>query len=342
MDKKLKLDIYKKIVLSRRLEDRVAELIKAGKVGGFMHPGVGQEALQVAAIATLRPDDYLLYAHRGVAYWVARGIPLEKVLCDLAGREGGTNRGKGGVMRVVYPELGVLGESGTLGGCFPIAAGAGLSIKVKHEDKVVLCFFGDGTSNRGTFHESLNFCAVRKMPVVFLCENNGWAVSMPTERSTAVKDIADRRHGYAMPGKTIDGNDVEQVFDAITEAVKHARSGHGSGPVEQALGRERERQDIAAPAVRRRKRRQKKAERRARSEADHGDEAAAQDHHHRGAPVHAPGGRASIGARRVGHRATGSDQAGTMARRCTGFSTIGRLITAESTPNRIESHQMAS
>ncbi len=228
MDKQIALDIYKKIILSRRLEERVAELIKAGQVGGFMHPGVGQEALQCAAIAALRKDDYLLYAHRGVAYWVARGIPLDKVLCDLACKEGGTNHGKGGVMRVVYPELGVLGESGTLGGCFPIASGAGLSIKVKGEDRVVLCFFGDGTSNRGTFHESANFCAVRKLPVVFLCENNGWAVSMPTERSTAVKDIADRAKGYAMPGEVVDGNDVEQVYKAVSEAIARAR--HGAGP----------------------------------------------------------------------------------------------------------------
>jgi acetoin:2,6-dichlorophenolindophenol oxidoreductase subunit alpha len=232
MDKKLALDIYKKIILSRRLEERVAELIKAGQVGGFMHPGVGQEALQCAAIAALRHDDYLLYAHRGVAYWVARGVPLEKVLCDLACKEGGTNHGKGGVMRVVYPELGVLGESGTLGGCFPIASGAGLSIKVKGEDRVVLCFFGDGTSNRGTFHESANFCAVRKLPVVFLCENNGWAVSMPTERSTAVKDIADRAKGYAMPGKVVDGNDVEQVYDGVSEAITRARRGEGPSLVE--------------------------------------------------------------------------------------------------------------
>src|SRR5208282_1305532 len=190
------------------------------------------EALQCAAIAGLRPDDYLLYAHRGVAYWVARGIPPEKVLCDLAGRECGTNRGKGGVMRVVYPELGVLGESGTLGGCFPIATGAGLSIKVKGGDQAVLVFFGDGTSNRGTFHESLNLCAVRKLPVVFLCENNGWAVSMPTERSTAVRDIADRAKGYAIPGVVVDGNDPEKVFDAVGEALKRARSGAGPSLIE--------------------------------------------------------------------------------------------------------------
>lgn len=232
MDQKLKLDIYKKIVLSRRLEERIAELIKTGQVGGFMHPGVGQEALQVAAIETLRPNDYLLYAHRGVAYWVARGIPIEKVLCDLAGKEGGTNRGKGGVMRVVYPQLGVLGESGTLGGCFPIAAGAGLSIMVKGEDKVVLCFFGDGTSNRGTFHESMNFCAVKKLPVVFLCENNGWAVSMPTEKSTAVKDISARAAGYNVPGKTVDGNDPEAVYEAVSVAVKRARAGEGPSLIE--------------------------------------------------------------------------------------------------------------
>ena len=232
MDQKLQLEIYRKILLSRRVEERVAELVKAGVVGGFMHPGVGQEALQVAAIATLRPDDYMMYAHRGVAYWIARGIPLENVLCDLACKEGGTNRGKGGIMRVVYPKLGVLGESGTLGGCFPIATGAGLSIKVKGEDKAVLCFFGDGTSNRGTFHESVNMCAVKKLPVVFLCENNGWAVSMPTERSTAVKDIAARAAGYAIPGVIVDGNDPEAVYDAVEAAVKRARAGEGPSLVE--------------------------------------------------------------------------------------------------------------
>ena len=232
MDQKLKIEMYKTILLSRRLEERIAELIKAGRVGGFMHAGVGQEALQVAAIANLRPDDYLMYAHRGVAYWVARGVPLEAILCDLAGREGGTNRGKGGVMRVVYPKLGVLGESGTLGGCFPIATGAGLSIKVRGGDQVVLCFFGDGTSNRGTFHESLNFCAVRKLPVVFFCENNGWAVSMPTERSTAVKDISARAAGYNVPGVTVDGNDPEAVYEAVREAVARARSGEGPSLLE--------------------------------------------------------------------------------------------------------------
>ncbi|HYA35081.1 MAG TPA: thiamine pyrophosphate-dependent dehydrogenase E1 component subunit alpha [Candidatus Binataceae bacterium] len=232
MDQKLKLEMYKTILLSRRLEERIAELIKAGRVGGFMHAGVGQEALQVAAIANLRPDDYLMYAHRGVAYWVARGIPLEAILCDLAGREGGTNRGKGGVMRVVYPKLGVLGESGTLGGCFPIATGAGLSIRVRGGDQVVLCFFGDGTSNRGTFHESLNFCAVRKLPVVFFCENNGWAVSMPTERSTAVKDISARAAGYNVPGVTVDGNDPEAVYDAVRDAVARARRGEGPSLLE--------------------------------------------------------------------------------------------------------------
>ena len=227
MDATLRLDIYRKMILSRRLEERIAELIKSGQAGGFMHPGVGQEALQVAAIAALRPDDYMMYAHRGVAYWVAREIPLERILCDLAGKEGGTNKGRGGVMHVVDPSRGVLGESGTLGGCFPIATGAGLSIKLNKQDKVVLCFFGDGTSNRGTFHESVNLCAVRKLPVIFLCENNGWAVSVPTTTSTANPDIADRAQGYKMPGKTVDGNDVAQVYEAVAEAVTRARRGDG-------------------------------------------------------------------------------------------------------------------
>jgi TPP-dependent pyruvate/acetoin dehydrogenase alpha subunit len=229
MDTKVRLEIYRKMILSRRLEERIAELIQAG---GFMHPGVGQEALQVAAIQALGPNDYMMYAHRGVAYWVARGVSIGKILCDLAGKEGGTNRGRGGVMHVVAPELGILGESGTLGGCFPIATGAGLSIKVKKEDRVVLCFFGDGTSNRGTFHESLNLCAVRKLPVVFLCENNGWAVSVPTETSTANPDIADRAKGYNIPGVIVDGNEVEQVYGAVSEAIARARQGEGPTLIE--------------------------------------------------------------------------------------------------------------
>jgi acetoin:2,6-dichlorophenolindophenol oxidoreductase subunit alpha len=232
MDEKLQLEIYRKMILSRRLEERIAELIKSGQAGGFMHPGVGQEALQVAAIAALRPDDYMMYAHRGVAYWVARGIPLSRILCDLAGKESGTNKGRGGVMHVVDPSRGVLGESGTLGGCFPIAAGAALSIKVKKQDRVVLCFFGDGTSNRGTFHESANLCAVRKLPVIFLCENNGWAVSVPTATSTANPNIADRARGYNMPGEMVDGNDVVRVYDAVAKAVARARRGDGPSLIE--------------------------------------------------------------------------------------------------------------
>ncbi len=143
-----------------------------------MHPGVGQEALQVAAIATLRPDvTTCLYVHRGVAYWPSRAASRSEKLCcaTLACKEGGTNRGKGGVMRVVYPKLGVLGESGTLGGCFPIATGAGLSIKVRGGDQVVLCFFGDGTSNRGTFHESLSTSArCGNCRSFFYARTTGW------------------------------------------------------------------------------------------------------------------------------------------------------------------------
>jgi TPP-dependent pyruvate/acetoin dehydrogenase alpha subunit len=229
---KLALDIYRKMILSRRLEERIAELIKSGQAGGFMHPGVGQEALQVAAIAALRPDDYIMYAHRGVAYWVAREIALDRILCDLAGKEGGSNKGRGGVMHVVDSARGVLGESGTLGGCFPIATGAGLSIKVKKQDKVVLCFFGDGTSNRGTFHESANMCAVKKLPVIFLCENNGWAVSVPTTTSTANPDIVDRAKGYNMPGRMVDGNNITEVYGAVAEAVAHARRGEGPSLIE--------------------------------------------------------------------------------------------------------------
>lgn len=220
-------EIYTTALLTRRFEERIIKLAFEGFVPPVLHPGAGQEVGQIAALRALRADDPLLYAHRGVAYMIARGVPLASILADLAGREGGTNNGKGGVMHVVDVGRGVYGESGTLGGGFVIATGMGMGLKKQKRTSVIVHFFGEGASNRGTFHEALNWSAVQKLPILFICENNGWAVSVPASVSTAIDNIADRACAYGIRGATVDGSDPQAVFSLIGEAAEAVRSGTG-------------------------------------------------------------------------------------------------------------------
>jgi pyruvate dehydrogenase E1 component alpha subunit len=237
MDDAVRLAILRRALLARRFEERIVRLAMAGELPATLHPGAGQELAQLAALAALRPDDPMLYGHRGTAYWIARDLPLERILCDIAGKEGGTNRGKGGVMHVVDPERGILGESGTLGGNFVVGVGVALADRFQGRDAVTIVFFGDGTSNRGQFHEAANFAAVRKLPCIFFCENNGWAVSVPARVSTAVADVAARAPGYGMPGEVVDGRDVDAVHDATRRAADRARRGEGPTLVEAKVER---------------------------------------------------------------------------------------------------------
>lgn len=224
--------IFETALLTRLYERRVVRLAKEGFMPPLLHPGAGHEVSQLAALSALRPDDPLLYAHRGLAYMVGRGVSLAAMLADMSGREGGTCNGKGGVMHIVDLEKGVYGESGTLGGGFVIATGMAMALKKQSRDQVVVHFFGDGTSNRGTFHESLNWCALQKLPVIFICENNGWAVSVPTEESTSVKDIAVRAISYGIAGVTVDGEAPDEVFENVAIAGARARSGEGPTLIE--------------------------------------------------------------------------------------------------------------
>lgn len=224
--------IFKTAVLSRAYEERVIRLAKEGFLPPLLHPGKGQEVSQLAALAALRSSDPLLYGHRGVAYLIARGVSLESMLADMAGREGGSNNGKGSVMHVVDISKGVYGQSGTLGGGFVIATGIAMALKHKKLPDVAVHFFGDGTANRGTFHESLNWCALKKLPVIFICENNGWAVSVPTSVSTSVDDIASRAAGYGIPGVIVEGNNPDAVFGAVAAAANRARDGQGPTLIE--------------------------------------------------------------------------------------------------------------
>lgn len=231
------LDIFRTVQLTRRFEERIIALSMAGEIPATLHPGRGQEIEQVAAISALGDNDYVLYGHRGIAYMVARGMQLDRILADIANKEGATSRGKGGVMHVVDVDHGILGESGTLGGGFVISVGVGMALKHKKKGQVVSHFFGDGTSNRGTFHESLNWAAVQKLPCIYVCENNGWAVSVPSTASCAVENIADRAAGYGIPGVVVDGNDPFAVREAMMAAVERARAGEGPTLIEAKVRR---------------------------------------------------------------------------------------------------------
>ncbi len=227
------IDLYRLMKQAQLWEQRLLRMIDEGQVSGFYHSGRGQEAIPAGAVSTLGPDDYLLYAHRGLGYLTAKGVPMEKLFGDFLGREVGTTGGLGaGIVHIAWPDLGVLGQSGTLGGNFPIAVGAGLSARYRGTDQVVLSFFGDGTSSRGTFHESANAAALWKLPVVWICENNGYAATVPSSATNAVTDISRLAYGYGMPGVIVDGMDVEAVHAVTADAVERARGGEGPTLIE--------------------------------------------------------------------------------------------------------------
>ena len=222
------LDLYEKMFRCAAWEQRLLDLIAEGRISGFYHAGRGQEAAQVGAIAALGATDYLLYAHRGCGYMIARGMPLDVLYADFLGFMEGSTRGMGaGIVHTAWPELGILGQSGTLGGSFNIAVGAALSARLRKTDQVTLCFFGDGTANRGTFHEAANAAGLWKLPIVWFCENNGWAVSTPFECGSSVERISSRAAAYGMPGVVVDGQDVVAVLEVTREAIARARRGEG-------------------------------------------------------------------------------------------------------------------
>jgi pyruvate dehydrogenase E1 component alpha subunit len=224
--------IYTKMLTQRMLEEKILELIPTGKLTGHFHLGIGEEATFIGACAALEEKDYLLPTHRGLGCVIGKGIPLKKMMADIYGKATGTTKGKGGVLRICDASLGVLGLSATLGGIFPIAMGAALSSKLLNDGRVTLAIFGDGQSNRGTFHEAINLASIWKLPVVYLCENNQYAISTSQKKAMAIKNIADRATGYGIPGKVVDGNDALAVYEITLEAVNRARAGKGPTLIE--------------------------------------------------------------------------------------------------------------
>lgn len=221
------LEFYRRMLLIRRTEEALEELFKQGEVYGSLHLCIGQEATAVGACAALRQDDYITCTYRGHGAVLAKGVPVTAVLAELMGRQTGSCRGRGGSMLLTDLEHGVLFATGIVGGGLPIALGGALSARLAGNDRVALTFFGDGATNQGTFHETLNMAGLWKLPCVFFCENNQYAEMTPTAKGVSVERLADRGCACGVPGATVDGNDVEAVFAATRTAVDRARRGEG-------------------------------------------------------------------------------------------------------------------
>jgi pyruvate dehydrogenase E1 component alpha subunit len=224
---KLLKDMLLKMHLTRFFEDAAFQQYSLGKVHGTMHLCAGQEAVAVGAIAALRADDAITSTHRGHGHAIAKGQDINTMMAELLAKETGVCRGRGGSMHMADVTLGSLGANGVVSGGIPLSVGAGLSIRLRGTDQVCICFFGDGASNEGAFHESINMAAVWKLPVIYLCENNQYGMSMSLKRANSAADIADRAAGYGIPGETVDGMDPLAVYEAVGRAVEHARSGQG-------------------------------------------------------------------------------------------------------------------
>jgi pyruvate dehydrogenase E1 component alpha subunit len=218
---------YRTMQLIRTFDSLLPELYTKGLVRGSTHAAIGQEAVAVGACAALAPDDQITSTHRGHGHAIAKGADVQRMMAELLGRVDGYCRGRGGSMHIADFSIGMLGANGIVGGGFGIAGGAALSAQVLGTGRVVLCFFGEGAINQGSFHEVANMAGIWRLPLVLLCENNRWAMSAEVERMTAGGDLTRRADAYGFPGERVDGMDVAAVRDIIAQAVTRARSGDG-------------------------------------------------------------------------------------------------------------------
>jgi pyruvate dehydrogenase E1 component alpha subunit len=221
----------------RAFEEMAEQLYAMGKIHGTMHLSIGMEASAVGAIAALRPDDLILSTHRGHGHCIAKGADLNRMMAEFTGKETGYCRGRGGSMHIADIEGGNLGANGVVAGGIPIAVGVGLSLKMQKRDQIILCFFGDGAANIGPFHEALNMAAIWTLPIVYVCENNQYAMSFSVRKAFAIERISDRAAAYGMPGETVDGNDVLAVYAAVSRGVDRARQGKGPSLIENVTYR---------------------------------------------------------------------------------------------------------
>ncbi len=229
---KEKLRLYRQMLLIRRLEERVAESYGEQKIGGFTHLYIGQEAVAVGGIAALNDDDYVISTYRDHGHFLARGGDPKKFMAELFGKQTGICRGKGGSMHMADAEHYFYGGTGIVGGSVPIASGLGLACSYRDDDRICMCFFGDGATNQGVFHEALNFAKLWNLPVVFVCENNFYGIGTGVQTSSSLTEVHKKAAGYGMPGYEVDGMDVLEVHHICEEVVKGVRLGNGPALIE--------------------------------------------------------------------------------------------------------------
>lgn len=232
MKKETKLQIHEIMLTIRKFEERALRLFEENKLRGSVHLSIGQEAVAATVGAYLRTEDYITTTHRGHGHSIAKGATPNGAMAELMGKETGYCKGRGGSMHIADVEKGNLGANAIVGAGIPHAVGAGLSAQLRGTDQVAVTFFGDGAANQGIFHESLNIAAIWNLPVIFICENNQYAMTVASKNVTSVEDIATRATAYGMPGEVVDGNDVYAVEKAFTKALKRAREGKGPTLIE--------------------------------------------------------------------------------------------------------------
>lgn len=219
--------LYRTMVTIRMFEERVKKEFGKGDMPGFVHSYAGEEAIAAGVCAHLDDDDYITSTHRGHGHCIAKGCDLSSMLAELYGRETGLCKGRGGSMHIADFRRGMLGANAIVGGGIALATGGALANQVRGSDRVAVSFFGDGAANQGVLHEALNLASIWQLPVVFVCENNGWAESTPFSYATSVPTVAQRATGYGIPGVTVDARDVLDVYDIAGEAIERARAGNG-------------------------------------------------------------------------------------------------------------------
>jgi TPP-dependent pyruvate/acetoin dehydrogenase alpha subunit len=224
--------MYRRMVRIRTFEETISEMFRKGEMPGFLHISAGQEATAVGACLALRPDDWIGSNHRGHGHCIAKGVDVRGMMAELFGKRTGTCKGKGGSMHIADLSVGMLGANGIVGAAIPIAVGSALAWKRLHVDRVTLCFFGEGATSEGAFHEAMNLAALLTLPVIFFCENNLYAEMTPWQVHMKRADVWERAAIYGMPGLSIDGNDVLAVFAAVTDAAARARGDGGPTLIE--------------------------------------------------------------------------------------------------------------
>lgn len=226
------IELYRQMVTIRLFEEAIEQVYMQALMPGLAHLYIGEEAVAVGACAALLPDDMITSTHRGHGHLLAKGGELDKMMAEVMGKATGYCKGKGGSMHIADLGLGILGANGVVGGGLGIATGAGLSARMQGLDRVTLCFFGDGASNQGIFHETLNLASIWDLPVVYICENNQYGISLSQSKSMNVHRVSERAAAYGIPGVTTDGNDVLAVYRTVLEAVGRARQGKGPSLIE--------------------------------------------------------------------------------------------------------------